>query len=107
MPRPPSRAAIYDERRLLSRLGAVILALMLEVIAVGTDGSATADKALEFAIDLAARHEAKLVVLSAYTSNPSGWLSGAMAAAAMDPGAARAAVEPAGGRARRAAARAG
>ena len=67
-------------RRLLSRAGAVILALMLKVIAVGTDGSATADKALEFAIDLAVRHDAKLVVLSAYNSNPSAWVSGVMAA---------------------------
>ena len=59
---------------------------MLETIAVGTDGSATADKALEFAIDLAARHDAKLVVLSAYNSNPSGWATGAMAAAWIPPG---------------------
>jgi nucleotide-binding universal stress UspA family protein len=59
---------------------------MFEVIAVGTDGSATADKALEFAIELAARHHAKLVVLSAYDSNPSAWVSGAMAAAWMPPG---------------------
>jgi nucleotide-binding universal stress UspA family protein len=74
------------ERRLLSHAGAVILALMLKVIAVGTDGSATADKALEFAIDLAVRHDAKLVVLSAYNSNPSAWVSGVMAAGWMDPG---------------------
>jgi nucleotide-binding universal stress UspA family protein len=71
--------------RLLSRAGAVILAPM-KVIAVGTDGSATADKALEFAIDLAVRHDAKLVVLSAYNSNPSAWVSGVMAAGWMDPG---------------------
>jgi nucleotide-binding universal stress UspA family protein len=73
------------KRRLLSPAGAVILAPM-KVIAVGTDGSATADKALEFAIDLAVRHDAKLVVLSAYNSNPSAWVSGVMAAGWMDPG---------------------
>jgi len=57
----------------------------MQVIAVGTDGSATADKALEFAMDLAARHEAELVVLSAYDSSPSALASGAMAAAWMHP----------------------
>jgi nucleotide-binding universal stress UspA family protein len=71
---------------LLPGAGVVILAQMMEVIAVGTDGSATADKALEFAIDLAARHDAKLVVLSAYDTNPSHWASGMMAAAWMPPG---------------------
>jgi nucleotide-binding universal stress UspA family protein len=70
---------------LLSGAGAVILAPM-KLIAVGTDGSATADTALEFAIDLALRHDAKLVVLSAYNSNPSAWVSGVMAAGWMDPG---------------------
>ena len=69
-----------------SRAGAVILGQLFEVIAVGTDGSATADEALEFAIDLAVRHDAKLVVLSAYNSNPSAWVSGVMAAGWMDPG---------------------
>jgi len=54
---------------------------MIDVIAVGTDGSATADKAVEFAIDLAARHQAELVVLSAYSSQPSALASAAMAAA--------------------------
>ena len=105
--RPPSRAATSEAWNggLLSHAGAVILALMLKVIAVGTDGSATADKALEFAIDLAVRHNAKLVVLSAYSNSPSAWVSGVMAAGWMDPGPNRASVEPAGGRARRAAAR--
>jgi nucleotide-binding universal stress UspA family protein len=55
------------------------------VIAVGTDGSATADKAVEFAIELAARHEAELLVLSAYKSDPSGWTSAAIAAAWAPP----------------------
>ena len=39
---------------------------MVQTIAVGTDGSGTADKAVQFAIDLAARYEAKIVFLSAY-----------------------------------------
>jgi nucleotide-binding universal stress UspA family protein len=39
---------------------------MVQTIAVGTDGSGTADKAVEFAIDLAARFEARIVFLSAY-----------------------------------------
>ena len=38
----------------------------LQTVAVGTDGSGTADKAVEFAIDLAARYEAKIVFISAY-----------------------------------------
>jgi nucleotide-binding universal stress UspA family protein len=59
---------------------------MIDVIAVGTDGSATADKAVEFAIDLASRHEAELVVLSAYSSQPSALASAAMAAAWVGPG---------------------
>ena len=39
---------------------------MVRTVAVGTDGSGTADKAVEFAIDLAARYEAKVVFISAY-----------------------------------------
>jgi len=39
---------------------------MVNTVAVGTDGSGTADKAVEFAIDLAARYEAKVVFISAY-----------------------------------------
>ena len=58
---------------------------MMDVIAVGTDGSATADKALEFAIDLAVRHGAELAVLSAYNSSPSAVASSAMAAAFLHP----------------------
>ena len=44
---------------------------MIKTVAVGTDGSETAAKAVEFAIDLASRYEAKIVFLSAYkaTSN--------------------------------------
>jgi nucleotide-binding universal stress UspA family protein len=39
---------------------------MIKTVAVGTDGSDTAAKAVEFAIDLAERYEAKIVFLSAY-----------------------------------------
>ena len=39
---------------------------MIKTVAVGTDGSDTAAKAVEFAIDLAKRYEAKIVFLSAY-----------------------------------------
>ena len=59
---------------------------MIDVIAVATDGSATADKAVEFAIDMAARHEAELVVLSAFNSSPPALASAAAAAAWMAPG---------------------
>jgi nucleotide-binding universal stress UspA family protein len=39
-------------------------------IAVGTDGSATAAKAVDAALDLAERYGAGLIVLSAYNSQP-------------------------------------
>jgi nucleotide-binding universal stress UspA family protein len=39
---------------------------MIETIAVGTDGSDTAQRAVDFALDLAERYGAKLVVASAY-----------------------------------------
>ena len=39
---------------------------MIKTVAVGTDGSDTAAKAVEFAIELAERYEAKIVFLSAY-----------------------------------------
>jgi nucleotide-binding universal stress UspA family protein len=39
---------------------------MIRAIAVGTDGSETATKAVEFAIDLAQRYGARLVVISSY-----------------------------------------
>jgi nucleotide-binding universal stress UspA family protein len=39
---------------------------MISTVAVGTDGSDTAAKAVEFALDLASRYEAKIVFLSAY-----------------------------------------
>ena len=58
---------------------------MIDVIAVGTDGSATADKAVEFAMDLASRHEAELIVVSAYSNQPSAFVSAAMAAAWAPP----------------------
>jgi nucleotide-binding universal stress UspA family protein len=40
---------------------------MVKTIAVGTDGSDTARKAVEFAMDMAERYGAKLVIASAYT----------------------------------------
>jgi nucleotide-binding universal stress UspA family protein len=39
---------------------------MVETIAVGTDGSETARRAVDFAMDMAERYGAKLVVASAY-----------------------------------------
>jgi nucleotide-binding universal stress UspA family protein len=39
---------------------------MISTVAVGTDGSDSAGKAVEFAIDLARRYEARLVVISSY-----------------------------------------
>jgi nucleotide-binding universal stress UspA family protein len=39
---------------------------MIQTIAVGTDGSETADKAVEFALGLAEKFGAKLVVASSY-----------------------------------------
>jgi len=40
---------------------------MVQTIAVGTDGSDTAQKAVDFAMDMAKRYDAKLVIASAYT----------------------------------------
>ena len=40
---------------------------MVETIAVGTDGSETAQKAVDFALDMAERYGAKVVIASAYT----------------------------------------
>jgi nucleotide-binding universal stress UspA family protein len=39
---------------------------VLETIAVGTDGSATATKAVEFALDLAQHYNARIVFVSSY-----------------------------------------
>jgi nucleotide-binding universal stress UspA family protein len=39
---------------------------MIQTVAVGTDGSGTAGKAVEMALDLAARYGAKVVFISAY-----------------------------------------
>jgi nucleotide-binding universal stress UspA family protein len=39
---------------------------MLKTVAVGTDGTDTAAKAVEMAVDLAKRFQARLVVISAY-----------------------------------------
>jgi nucleotide-binding universal stress UspA family protein len=40
---------------------------MLETIAVGTDGSETATKAVEFALDLAEKYGSRMVFISSYT----------------------------------------
>ena len=40
---------------------------MFKTIAVGTDGTETADKAMGIALDIAERYEARLVILSVYT----------------------------------------
>jgi nucleotide-binding universal stress UspA family protein len=40
---------------------------VIKAIGVGTDGSETAAKAVEFAMDMAERYKAKLVIASAYT----------------------------------------
>jgi nucleotide-binding universal stress UspA family protein len=55
------------------------------IIAVGTDGSGTAAKAVEAAIELAARFDAELLVLSAYDGKPSALATAALAAAWMPP----------------------
>jgi nucleotide-binding universal stress UspA family protein len=39
---------------------------MINSVAVGTDGSGTASKAVEFAIDLAQKYGARLIVISSY-----------------------------------------
>ena len=39
---------------------------MLNTVAVGTDGSSTAAKAVDFAIDLAEKYDSCLVVISSY-----------------------------------------
>ena len=39
---------------------------MVQTIAVGTDGSDTAQKAVDFALDMAGRYQAKIVIASAY-----------------------------------------
>jgi nucleotide-binding universal stress UspA family protein len=43
---------------------------MVETIAVGTDGSDTASRAVDFAIDMAERYGSKLVIASSYTPVP-------------------------------------
>lgn len=43
---------------------------MVGMIAVGTDGSDTAQKAVDFAMDMAERYGAKLLIASAYTPVP-------------------------------------
>jgi nucleotide-binding universal stress UspA family protein len=43
---------------------------MVRTVAVGTDGSGTADKAVEFALELARRFDARIVFISAYMPVP-------------------------------------
>jgi nucleotide-binding universal stress UspA family protein len=43
---------------------------MVQTIAVGTDGSETASKAVDFAIDMAERYGSKLVIASSYAPVP-------------------------------------
>ena len=43
---------------------------MIGTIAIGTDGSETASKAVEFAIEMAERYGAKLLVISSYSPVP-------------------------------------
>ncbi len=43
---------------------------MVETIAVGTDGSETAAKAVDFAIDMAEKYGSRLVVISSYAPVP-------------------------------------
>jgi nucleotide-binding universal stress UspA family protein len=52
---------------------------MLSIVAVGTDGSATASKAVEAAAEIAERFDSKLILLSAFegTDRPTGTGSGA------------------------------
>ena len=38
---------------------------MIQTVAVGTDGSRTASRAVDVALDLAARYEARIVFISA------------------------------------------
>jgi nucleotide-binding universal stress UspA family protein len=57
---------------------------MLSVIAVGTDGSETAAKAVDFAIDMAERYGSRLVVASSYTPVPEDRLAKEQADAPQD-----------------------
>ena len=47
---------------------------MVKTIAVGTDGSETAQIAVDFAMDMAERYEARLLIASAYTPVSEGQL---------------------------------
>jgi nucleotide-binding universal stress UspA family protein len=57
---------------------------MLSTIVVGTDGSETAAKAVEFAIEMAERYGSQLVVASSYTPVPEDRLSKEQAEAPQD-----------------------
>lgn len=48
---------------------------MLNIVAVGTDGSPTAAKAVDFALDLAEKYGSKLVVISSYRAVGEGRLT--------------------------------
>jgi nucleotide-binding universal stress UspA family protein len=58
---------------------------MIDVIAVGTDGSATAEKAVEYARELAAGQGAELLILSVFGKAVSGVSAAAMSAAWVPP----------------------
>jgi len=45
---------------------------MISTIAVGTDGSGTAQKAVEMAVEMARRFDARVVLLSAYSDRALG-----------------------------------
>jgi nucleotide-binding universal stress UspA family protein len=65
--------ALFPPRTQLARLDrragrAGYSPTMYSTIAVGTDGSETAARAVDAAFDLAARYEARLLVLSAYST---------------------------------------
>jgi nucleotide-binding universal stress UspA family protein len=57
---------------------------MVEKVAVGTDGSETAAKAVDFALDLAEKHGAKLIVISSYVPVDEGRLRKEQADAPQD-----------------------
>jgi nucleotide-binding universal stress UspA family protein len=66
---------LFDDGKWTALPGSGMLAsLMLATIAVGTDGSETASKAVAVAVEMARRFDAELVLLSAFkdSRNPSG-----------------------------------
>jgi nucleotide-binding universal stress UspA family protein len=49
---------------------------MISTIAVGTDGSETASKAVDMAVEIARRFDAKVVLMSVYSDRPAAGSSG-------------------------------